>query len=212
MYCGNPGLVLDCENQTNVTTINIMSTKYRVLEIDQSTRTMRISREDVMDVSSSCPREKKNTTLDYSIFDYAPGYTNVTFFYRCPDWNSTGFNYVSCGNSVFDDEGAYVLPGAYGPGKCEASVVVPVPVVGKLGDNVNTTGLGQVLREGFRIRLKIDDETICNECVGSKGRCGYNLLTNRTACYCPNPPYFSNNACPMASGASPQNSPSHLGT
>ncbi|KAL3640417.1 hypothetical protein CASFOL_015385 [Castilleja foliolosa] len=211
-YCGHPSLVLDCETETNMTTIDIMSTKYRVLEINQSTCSMRVSRKDVMDTNSSCPREKTNTTLDYSVFDYAPGYTNVTFFYGCSDRNRSGFQNVSCGNSVYDED-VYVLPGIYGPGKCEASVVVPVPEIGILGDSVDTTGLGQVLRDGFWISLKLDDdEEDCNECVMSKGRCGYDVLMNRTACYCPDPPYFSNTVCSMASGASPDNTPSHSGT
>lgn len=194
-YCGHPSFVLTCDDQNNVTNIDIMSTKYRVLEIDQNTQIMRIAREDVME--ETCPTEMVNTTLDYSIFDYDASCKNFTFLYGCPGF-IPGLSYISCGKN----HGAYVFPGTLGPGICNASVIVPGPVTGNEAVGpLNTTELDQALQQGFQIRWKIDSKT-CNDCTSSKGRCGYNYAANQTACFCPDPPYISD-ACAMANETSP---------
>ncbi|KAL0332461.1 UNVERIFIED_CONTAM: hypothetical protein Scaly_2147600 [Sesamum calycinum] len=199
-YCGHPSFVLTCDDQNNVTTIDIMNMTYRVLNISQTTQTMRIVREDIMD--GTCPQEMVNTTLDYSIFDYASMYTNFTFLYGCPGSQLPGLSPISCGNN-----GVYMFPGIQSPGSCNASVMVPVLVTGGgAGGSVNSTGLDQVLQRGFEIRWKIGGKA-CSDCVKSKGRCGYNFDGNQTTCFCPDPPYVSD-TCPMASEASPGNAQS----
>ncbi|KAH6797056.1 hypothetical protein C2S52_021610 [Perilla frutescens var. hirtella] len=187
-YCGHPSLVLSCDDRRNVTNIDIMNIKYRVLEMEENTQTMRIAREDTM--MSNCPTEMANTTLDYSVFDYAASCTNYTFLYGCA--LAPGFlSYISCGGD--GGGGAYVLPGgAVGPGEnCDASVVVSGQVMVMAHDGpLNATELGESLQHGFQIRWKIGNK-VCSDCTASKGRCGYDLETNQTACYCPHPPYIS---------------------
>ncbi|KAA8530597.1 hypothetical protein F0562_005306 [Nyssa sinensis] len=103
-YCGYPGLVLNC--QDNVTTINIMNVTYRVLGMDPSTETMKIAREDVME--ATCPHNLVNTTLDYSLFDYASTHINITFLYGCPG-SIPGLNlFPSC--EITGYNGVYVFP------------------------------------------------------------------------------------------------------
>ncbi|XP_057783921.1 LEAF RUST 10 DISEASE-RESISTANCE LOCUS RECEPTOR-LIKE PROTEIN KINASE-like 1.4 [Salvia miltiorrhiza] len=182
-YCGHPNLVLSCDGRNNATTIDIMSTTYRVLKIDQATESMRIVREDLME--GPCPKEMVNTTLDYSIFDYAASYTNFTFLYGCPASNLPGLSLVSCGSSGYSS--VYVFPGTQGPGNCNASVIVPV-ILG--GGSVNTTSLNQVLQQGFEVRWKIGGKS-CSDCTESKGRCGYDVVTNQTSCFCSDAPYVS---------------------
>ncbi|KAK4393598.1 LEAF RUST 10 DISEASE-RESISTANCE LOCUS RECEPTOR-LIKE PROTEIN KINASE-like 1.3 [Sesamum angolense] len=105
--------------------------------------------EDIME--GTCPQEMVNTTLDYSIFDYASMYTNFTFLYGCPESQLPGLSPISCGNN-----GVYMFPGIQSPGSCNASVMVPVLVTGGgAGGSVNSTGLDQVLQRGFEIRWKI---------------------------------------------------------
>lgn len=189
-YCGHPSLVLSCDNDNNATSIVIMGVKYRVVEIEQNAQSMRIAREDMM--RSSCPTEMVNTTLDYSVFDYAASFMNYTFLYGC-DPAPAFFSSVSCG--------AYVHPGAMGPTEsCKASVVVPGPVMAN--EPLNTTALEESLQRGFEIRWKIGSR-ICSDCVASKGRCGYVAATNGTACYCADPPYVSSDVCAGANYGPP---------
>ncbi|PIM99917.1 hypothetical protein CDL12_24150 [Handroanthus impetiginosus] len=199
LYCGHPSLVLTCDDRNNVTTIDIMNMTYDVMEIDQATQIMRIVREDVME--GTCPKELVNTTLDHSIFDYASSYMNFTFLYGCSSLHIPDLSLVSCGNGGYD--GVSIFPGnLQGPGNCNASVVVPVLVSGNGGGTpVNSTGWDQVLRQGFQITWKIDREN-CIGCTESRGRCGYSFETNRTTCFCPDPPFISD-TCSIPSGASP---------
>ncbi|KAG6394360.1 hypothetical protein SASPL_144944 [Salvia splendens] len=193
IYCGHPNLALACDGRSNATTIDIMSTTYRVLRIDQSTETMRIVREDLME--GPCPREMVNTTLNYSLFDYAGSYANFTFLYGCPASNFPGLSLTPCGGSGYS--GVYVFPGTQGPGKCNASVIVPVllGVEGGGGTENTTRTLNQVVQQGFEVRWKIDGKS-CSDCTESKGRCGYDVGTNQTSCFCPDAPYVSD-TCTM---------------
>lgn len=177
-YCGYPDFLLKC-NQDNTTTIRIMDVTYRVLKLDQTTQTMKIAREDVME--ATCPQDLVNTTLNYALFDYNYNYMNVTFLYGCPaSINLPASSFLPCGSNGYHS--VYVLPGAQGPGNCSASIVVPVVRTGS-GGSVNITDLDQVIQEGFEVRWKVDKKA-CNDCTGSGGRCGYNLSTNQTTCFC----------------------------
>ncbi|KAK3036542.1 hypothetical protein RJ639_030983 [Escallonia herrerae] len=198
-YCGYPGLVLNC-NQDNITTIEIMGMAYRVLGIDQTIQFMRIAREDLME--SRCPQDLVNTTLDYTLFDYAStNYMNVTFIFGCPvSMNFPGLSSLTCGGNGYSS--AYLLPGAHGPGNCNVSVVVPAPLIQTdLEGTSNTTSLDQIVQDGFQVKWKVDGKA-CSDCTASSGRCGYNLSTNQSTCYCSEPPYMSNACLATASGPS----------
>ncbi|EYU34428.1 hypothetical protein MIMGU_mgv1a020082mg, partial [Erythranthe guttata] len=193
-HCGHPNFVLTCHNgKNNITNIEIMGVEYRVLEIAQSTQTMTIAREDIME--ETCPTEMKNTTLDYSTFDFGAVYLNITFFYGCPPPVRGGFSTdsnfsVPCGNN---GEEVYITPGTYGPGMCRDSVVVPAPVPPEGATHLpNITELDRIMRQGFLVRWTIGSQLMCDNCTASKGRCGYDLENNKTTCYCPNSPYVSN--------------------
>ncbi|EYU34427.1 hypothetical protein MIMGU_mgv1a025459mg, partial [Erythranthe guttata] len=195
-YCGHPNLTLTCEpEKNNITTIEILGLKYRVLEIAQTTQTMTIAREDVME--ETCPVEMKNTTLDYSIFDFATIYTNITFLYGCPHVNLVrNIWYVSCGNSSSRGS-AFVSPGIVGPENCQYSVIVPFPVTDDGNSQIpDELEMDRILQQGFEIRWKIASQA-CSNCTASKGRCGYDLAKNQTACYCRDPPYVSD-ICPFS--------------
>ncbi|KAL7131792.1 hypothetical protein ABFS83_12G028600 [Erythranthe nasuta] len=187
--CGHPNFVLTCNNgKNNITNIKIMGVEYRVLEIAQSTQTMTIAREDIME--ETCPTEMRNTTLDYSTFDFGAVYLNITFSYGCPPQVGGTFSSVPCGNN---GEEVYITPGNRGPEMCRDSVIVPVPVPPEGATHLpNITELDQIMRQGFLVRWTIGSQLMCDNCTASKGRCGYNLAKNQTACYCPVPPYVSN--------------------
>nr|GMD51980.1 LEAF RUST 10 DISEASE-RESISTANCE LOCUS RECEPTOR-LIKE PROTEIN KINASE-like 1.4 isoform X2 [Ipomoea batatas] len=203
-YCGYPGFELSCNGEN--TTIDIMNETYRVLEINQSSKTMKIVREDIME--GHCPQEF-NTTLDNSLFEYTTTHINLTFLYDCHGGinNIPGIATIPCG----DSNDAYVLPAGAGASvNCSSSVIVPVPVVGAgYGGFVDSTLLMKTLKEGQEIRWKMDSKA-CDDCTKSKGRCGLNIFTNQTTCHCPSPPYISDTCSVYTPAASPA-SPGHVG-
>ncbi|KAL7190737.1 hypothetical protein ACSBR2_022921 [Camellia fascicularis] len=202
-YCGYPGLVLDCSNDYNITTIQIKNLTYRVLGIDQSRQTMKIAREDLME--STCPQDMVNTTLDSSLFEYtSSSYMNLTFLYGCqaplkPVLNPIPIPYCNESGNV------YLFAGAQGGDLigCQDSVVVPISgwVL-----PMNSTDQEQAIRGGFEVKWKVDSKE-CSDCIGSKGRCGYSFFTNQTTCYCPTPPYVGD-TCSVAAGETPPGSSS----
>ncbi|XP_051127467.1 LEAF RUST 10 DISEASE-RESISTANCE LOCUS RECEPTOR-LIKE PROTEIN KINASE-like 1.2 isoform X2 [Andrographis paniculata] len=204
-YCGHPGFALSCDEENSVfkTTIDIMYTTFRVLGIDQSKQSMKIAREDLM--VGNCPEEMVNTTLDFSLFDYTSSYANITFLFNCPDSNISDAKPISCGKSGYSDAAAdYVSSGTRGPGNCETSVTVPVPISASFGGGkfLDSKEIDpQFFRQGLEVRYKTSSKA-CIDCLGSKGRCGYNLESNQETCFCLAAPYISS-TCSMDSGASP---------
>ncbi|XP_016560788.2 LEAF RUST 10 DISEASE-RESISTANCE LOCUS RECEPTOR-LIKE PROTEIN KINASE-like 1.4 isoform X2 [Capsicum annuum] len=196
-FCGYPGFEFKC-NQDSTTTMVINNINYRILNVHPTTQTMRVVREDMME--SPCPVDLVNTTLDYSLFDFAAGYTNLTFLYNCPVSYIEIMDVTACRNSKYHN--VFVLPGAVGPGKCTASVTVPVLQTSAVTvGSLNSSGLGQLLQEGFDIRWKLDGKA-CSECTQKKGRCGYDEFSKKTTCFCPGPPLESS-ACSAAAFAYP---------
>ncbi|KAD5960897.1 hypothetical protein E3N88_12369 [Mikania micrantha] len=200
-YCGYPGFDLDC-NGKNSPTINMNNMSYHVLSIDHSSQILKIVREDVMD--SICPHDFINTTINHNLFDYSTNYMNITFLYGCPGSLNLHGDTFSCDDSGIDK--VLVLPGDQGPGICNNSVIVPVPVMAVGSDGlVNSSGLDQVLREGFEVRWKVDTMG-CSQCTESNGRCFYNYDTNQTACACPGSPLIAD-GCTMANTSQASSSP-----
>nr|GMD49982.1 LEAF RUST 10 DISEASE-RESISTANCE LOCUS RECEPTOR-LIKE PROTEIN KINASE-like 1.4 isoform X2 [Ipomoea batatas] len=205
-HCGYPGFELSCNGEN--TTIDIMNQTYRVSEINQASKTMKIVREDIME--GNCPQEFVNITLDNSLFEYTTTYINLTFLYGCHGGinNIPGIATIPCG----DSNDAYVLPAGAGVSvNCNTSVIVPVPVVvgAGYGGSVDSTLLMKTLKEGQEIRWKMDSKA-CDDCSKSKGRCGFSIFTNQTTCYCPSPPYISDTCSVSIPAASPA-SPGHVG-
>ncbi|KAI3519308.1 hypothetical protein L1887_08337 [Cichorium endivia] len=203
-YCGYPGFELDC-NGKNAPSIDINNMTYHVLSIDQTSQVLKIVREDVME--SICPHDFVNTTINHKLFDYSPTYMNITFLYGCPDsFNLHGvpIDSLSCDDNGIDK--VVVLPGEQGPGICNDSVIVPVPVMAIESTGlVNSTGLDQILRGGFEVNWKLD-AAACSQCSQSNGRCFYNYDTNRTSCACPGPPFVAD-SCTAANTTETSSSP-----
>ncbi|PIN24100.1 hypothetical protein CDL12_03155 [Handroanthus impetiginosus] len=56
--CGYPGFELNCQN--DIFRLNISSTVYRVLDVNNATQTLRVARNDLWD--DTCPRVFTNTS------------------------------------------------------------------------------------------------------------------------------------------------------
>ncbi|CAI9110651.1 OLC1v1010714C1 [Oldenlandia corymbosa var. corymbosa] len=178
--CGHPGMKLDCDNDTPV--IEIMSVKYRVLEINPDSQILRIIRQD-FGPTDLCPDKFINTTLDYNIFEYSPGYLNVTVQYGCPLLYIQIPSMLTCTVNGTTYQNGYVVPGAQGPGSCQASVFFPIRST-SFGVMQEMPNIGQLIDRGFELRWKLDG-TGCKECKNSRGSCGYDLKSGQFTCLCP---------------------------
>ncbi|KAF5479930.1 hypothetical protein F2P56_000710 [Juglans regia] len=174
--CGYPGLKLNCER--NVTTIEIMNVNYSVLYVDPNTQILKISREDYR--AGICSPVYVNSTLDPTLFDFDPGYQNLTLYYGCAPYLLPFLSEFTCDvvNGV-----VHLELGAHGPKDCNASVVVPIPrsVDNLLLEIWSMSKLVETIRYGFDVRWKVDTAG-CNECKESMGVCGYDLNSNRPMC------------------------------
>ena len=184
--CGNPQLLLICEK--NVTSIDIMNVKYRVLEMDSITKSLRIAREDYMD--GLCSPNLVNSTLDSKLFSNVTLMQNLSVVYGCKETPPEIYDYMHIYYENFtcpvygqgfltvdDDE----------PEPCLVTVLVLIP---SAISRFNLSQMEGILREGFDVKWKEDSEA-CSACTRSKGVCGYDLTTNETTCYCPNLSYGS---------------------
>ncbi|KAG6741999.1 hypothetical protein POTOM_055281 [Populus tomentosa] len=180
--CGIPELELKCED--NIAKMNIDQVAYRVLDINQDDRILRIAREDYL--VGLCPPQFVNSTFNPKVFESVEGYTNLTFIYGCmaaPTAMSVP-GLFTCKINAVNYQSGYIQAGATGPGDCNGSVFVPISIT-ELSPVVIMPDLEQSLKEGFEVRWKVDGEA-CRECNSSSGVCGIDSVTNQTTCYCPN--------------------------
>ncbi|KAK4490558.1 hypothetical protein RD792_001240 [Penstemon davidsonii] len=191
--CGYPGFDIDCEGETPI--LNISSVLYRVLEINNSTQTLRIARQDLW--NNYCPTFLYNTTLNYTLFDFSSNSNdqNITLFYGCsisqPQPIPIQSPYqLSCDVNQTTISGFYLTGDVSDPGigiGCRSRISVPVNEFAERDlSNVATASL-IVLQSAFRSGFWIDwaaNNSNCENCVESGGVCGYNQDTASFACYC----------------------------
>ncbi|KAF8376703.1 hypothetical protein HHK36_031620 [Tetracentron sinense] len=193
-FCGHPGFELDCQDD-NITEIEIMSEKYRVLEITPDSQILKVARDDFW--NNICPLRLVNTTLNFTIFNYASTVHNLTLYYNCTLKNipsvplfvqSSAFN---CSVNKTTQYGFYVTgttPADAFLWKCGDNVIVPVLQTAANALETNGTTLGATLDGGFELQWTVGSAT-CNQCLGSGGQCGYNSSTGQFNCFCRDQPY-----------------------
>lgn len=192
-YCGHPEFKLTCEN--NEAILVFESLRYRVLYMDFSYYQLRVARDDLRD--NLCPRIIRNTTIANfsSLFSPVVGYRDVTLSYGCNISASAGSsrpqNQFDCeGNSSTASTSFFSINGlGLNPAQvvCSSSISVPVTMF-QIGDLENSTYLQEALQEGFLVQAKANNSK-CDECSGSGGRCGYNSSSNSFICFCSDRPY-----------------------
>ncbi|KAL0332462.1 UNVERIFIED_CONTAM: LEAF RUST 10 DISEASE-RESISTANCE LOCUS RECEPTOR-LIKE PROTEIN KINASE-like 1.3 [Sesamum calycinum] len=191
--CGYPGFQINC--QSNVPFLNISSTSYRVLQVDNTTQTLRVSRDDLW--GTICPTLLFNTTLNFSLFSYssAANDQNITLYYGCgnnqgPLPTPTFPNQFNCNVNESNSWSFYLATDASGPGNgftCNSNIYVPVNRTAArdlaIPATASTNLLQEAIRSGFSIQWSANNEN-CNGCARSGGLCGSNEGTAAFACYC----------------------------
>ncbi|WCJ25334.1 Protein kinase superfamily protein [Euphorbia peplus] len=193
--CGVPGLELKCQNDTTLIEINKIS--YQVVGTDENAQTLKIARKDYQ--NGICQADFVNTTLDLDVFEYVSGYSNLTIFYGCPLDGVLGpLSVFSCTVSGSSFQSGFATWEVNGPGLCYTSVYVPVSVANFGTAVFSSSTLEESLKQGFEVKWRDDDATVCTNCIRSKGVCGYG--SNRTTCYCPGQILGSEACAPSSSG------------
>ncbi|XP_050133468.1 LEAF RUST 10 DISEASE-RESISTANCE LOCUS RECEPTOR-LIKE PROTEIN KINASE-like 1.3 isoform X7 [Malus sylvestris] len=179
--CGYPELKLTCSN--DVTAIEIMGVKYRLLKINQGDQTLKIVRDDYCD--KVCSPKFGDTKLNSKLFDYVVGSSDVTLLYDCTS-SSKAEDFSCPDDEAYEDVAAIAADVPESP-ICKSKVVVRISdaTFFRIFSIQNATALEAVVREGFEVKYKVDSEK-CGECVSSKGVCGYDWNLNETVCHCAN--------------------------
>ncbi|XP_074279059.1 LEAF RUST 10 DISEASE-RESISTANCE LOCUS RECEPTOR-LIKE PROTEIN KINASE-like 1.4 [Silene latifolia] len=194
--CGYPEFELSCEGEIK-STIQIAETKFYVLDIDETGKSLKIARQDLSD--GYCLTKFQNTTMNFDRFYYPVALQNITLLYGCPPppGDSYGGETVKypgqfyCRINGVSDTTGYCQSGATGPNGCHASVVVPVPTSLEPDILNGTSDLSTTFDKGFMVNYKVSDEDagLCSSCNVSKGRCGFDSSENVATCFCPDGTY-----------------------
>ncbi|CAL8136895.1 unnamed protein product [Prunus armeniaca] len=204
-YCGLPGFEVKCLE--NAPMINMSNINYRILKTDSSAPSVTVARQDYW--GTICPQTYVNTSINFSLFNYPSGLTNLTFYYAC---NSTvpglevNFTSQVCSTNNGDiavwsfTRSLPVDVAALATRACTAGVSVPVFTTAALALEANRTTIQEVVDEGFELGLEIDNVE-CNSCVESGGKCGHNA-TGGFSCFCLDQAYAAecNATAPRAQG------------
>ncbi|XP_008229261.1 PREDICTED: LEAF RUST 10 DISEASE-RESISTANCE LOCUS RECEPTOR-LIKE PROTEIN KINASE-like 1.4 isoform X3 [Prunus mume] len=204
-YCGLPGFEVKCLE--NAPIINMSNVNYRILKTNSSAPSVTVARQDYW--GTLCPPTYVNTSINFSLFNYPSGLTNMTFYYAC---NTTitipglGDNYTSqvCSTNNGDItvwSFTQSLPvDLVATRVCAAGVSVPVFTTAAQALEANRTTIQEAVEEGFELGLEIDNVE-CNSCVESGGKCGVNA-TGGFSCFCLDQAYAAvcNATAPGAQG------------
>ncbi|KAF2560973.1 hypothetical protein F2Q70_00015436 [Brassica cretica] len=167
-FCGHPSLELHCfKNRTSLVISNHL---YNVLQMDQTSKTLRLVRAELG--GSFCTDTFTTTTLPPEIFELSTTSQSLTVFYLC-DHN---FSYSS--SYTCPDRGPVSVSQNLDYHKyCQESFTINVPksYVPEEKD-LDLKRLENALHEGFDVKVKIDEQT-CEECLSSQGICGFNNTT-----------------------------------
>ncbi|KAL0343365.1 UNVERIFIED_CONTAM: hypothetical protein Sangu_1223900 [Sesamum angustifolium] len=187
-YCGLPGFALTCRDNT-ITELIQDSLAYRVLQLDQTQRTLLLSRSDLY--NNTCPSEFHNTTLNSTLFlSDGPLNEALTLFFGC---NTSGmtvrpYNLFTCNSTGLNFTDAYHLIGPVPRDPIlsivSCSVSVSVPVLRTAGNRLTNSRLtlGEALMQGFSVNYSDPYQRLCSECNRLGGQCGFDSVLGQPVC------------------------------
>jgi hypothetical protein len=213
-YCGHRGYNLSCRNN-DYPVLEFEALEFRVLNIDKSTRNFTIARLDLWDGPCPPPLEFHNTTLNFTLFDYASTTVqNITLLYDCPPQVSilAAPNRFNCSQSGVSDGkiNTYIVDDEHPLGnlqqlvqECKHNIKVPIlrtSARALLEDHQGGTlevVLQQAMNQGFDVEDHNELASPCRPCEESGGVCGSNA-TQPFVCYCSDDQVQSYTSCPMS--------------
>lgn len=206
-YCGLPEFALTCRENT-ITELTHKSVAYRVLQLDQTQKTLVLSRSDLY--NNTCPAEFRNITLDFTLFFYSAAQNEaLTLFYGCNTsaMSVKPYNLFSCNSSGLNFTDSYHLIGPVPNDPvlriiyCSVSVEVPVLRAAAIELANFRMNLGEALMQGFIVSYSVPHERLCSECNRLDGQCGFDAVLGQPVCICGDRP------CPFPLALPPAASP-----
>ncbi|KAM3363247.1 LEAF RUST 10 DISEASE-RESISTANCE LOCUS RECEPTOR-LIKE PROTEIN KINASE-like 1.4 isoform X2 [Capsicum galapagoense] len=205
-YCGLPEFKLPCVDDKH-TEFTHQSLNYRVLAINQSSRTMTMAKIDLWE--NVCPSQFINTSFNSTHFSYDHNEEEELFLsYGCnvSALVFTPRNMFRCNIDGLNSTGAFYflgpIPGDPSPNAITCTSMVTVPVFRAVGKRLysNEITLGEALMEGFSVKYDAPYVGLCSDCTSMGGTCGFNVGLAQPICICQEMP------CTLALGHSHENS------
>ncbi|GFZ18929.1 protein kinase family protein [Actinidia rufa] len=188
-YCGPPEFRLTCRENTYAE-LTLDSVPYRVLEINQTQKTLVLARSDLW--NNTCPQKFANSTIDSNVFNYDFDNQDLHLVYGCSSLlNYTPYNRFNCTVSGVNSSDAFYLVGPVPVDpilgvvtKCNVTITVPVAsdAAGRLIGNQTT--LTETLMKGFHVIYSDPYVYECSNCSWVGGRCGFDSNSSSPICIC----------------------------
>ncbi|KAK4367965.1 hypothetical protein RND71_011757 [Anisodus tanguticus] len=189
-YCGgHPSLEINCES--DILSIAIESTTYKVIAINTFTRIVTLARDDLL--SNICLDNPENTSLDLNTFSYVSTDQNITLYYGCTLRSGSQIvptfpNVFKCDSNIF---GIYTLIDVsfdFSLVTCRNEIIARVNQTNAVA-LVSGTASVEVLRTAISGGFSVNWTTAsfdykCQQCDKSGGRCGSNPGFAAFSCHC----------------------------
>ncbi|GLU10763.1 hypothetical protein SLE2022_275480 [Rubroshorea leprosula] len=208
-YCGFPGFELNCSGTDPEITISLAT--YQVLQINKESRVLTVARADYE--YTLCPNLLINTTRNPDLFEYSSDTLNITLYYGCPTvsnqikglsnqsdcyMNGTSFSYYYLARNFSGFEGDPIVTEITSSlSRCNNMVFLAAnqSEIWSLETTLSPSSdaLVNALSKGFGLVWNANN-SLCDRCTKSGGKCGYNKISDKFSCYCTDKPYDT--ACP----------------
>ncbi|KFK24562.1 hypothetical protein AALP_AAs47270U000100 [Arabis alpina] len=171
--CGHPSLKLTCDRASNKTSLNVSNVLFNVIHIDNTFKTLKLVRQDYS-LSFCSVQSFTETKFPTKLFEQSPDYKNLTVFSNC----DPRFHYLenfTCSEggigSVYHSENYHWFC------RTMSKVIVPAGFV----PEKEAWNLENVLREGFEVKLKINERP-CRKCLKTGGFCSFDKSATQFCC------------------------------
>jgi len=198
--CGQHGYNLSCRNN-DYPVLRFEELEFRVLNINRANGTFTIARSDLWEGPCALTPEFHNTTLNFTLFDYASTVQDITLLYGCPPQENIppAPNRFNCSQIGLSDgkNNAYIVDESplgiqYLPQlllECNHSIKVPILRTSARALLEDPQGgapevvLQKAMNQGFDVEYSYELATSCTSCEVSGGVCGSNAR-QPLVCYC----------------------------
>ncbi|GLT65433.1 hypothetical protein SLA2020_378670 [Shorea laevis] len=215
-YCGYPGFQLNCSDSTQEITIG--SATYHVLEINNESRVLTVARADYLDdlcppslINTTLNPDLFEFTPDAQVINLyydcllppPPPPTPLTptpipnpetdeYFnhFTCNGYRNTCGYYLTRNLSELPPPAHIAISGFLGTCGDRVVLVANKSTIQSLvtSQSLSEETLVDALENGFGLQWNANN-SLCDQCRGSGGLCGYNNVSNKFSCYCTDRPH-----------------------
>ncbi|XP_059650677.1 LEAF RUST 10 DISEASE-RESISTANCE LOCUS RECEPTOR-LIKE PROTEIN KINASE-like 1.2 [Cornus florida] len=184
-YCGHPGFVLTCKNDTPI--LRIPYNDYIVKKIFYTNQSILVSNYAVLDSNNVCFPRIRNMTLEDSRFEDYKDVPMLVLYSNCSLKSPLPKELSSYKVDCDGGDGLVKFPNDASLGSwtdnCKTKVMAPIHQLSENEENEEFLG---VLRRGFELKWIANNCTVCGE---SGGHCGFDN-SSRFRCFCPDRPHY----------------------